>query len=263
MMVRWDKMAVLVGLIVFAFACGAFATSWVLIDDFSSDLSAWTDESIAPGSASIGSGSGPDGSSALELDMTTAQTGKLARIALNNTPQLGTYDSLKIAFDMWIDPSTTKNFTNGLMFIGSPNTIYAGQYGKSSWDSSVCGQFYLNSSWQGKDPDGSDRREQVGNWYHYEVEMSSTGSSLKVYQWISSNPADYASATPIWTTSISEGIGDSDYVLKFQNDSKGNPDSYAQNRGLAKIDNVYYQQVPEPTTIGLLGLGLLGLCRKK
>ena len=223
---------------------------WTLLDDFNGgtlDRSKWSDESILPGAASVLAASGPDSTPALQLDMTAAASGKRARVALKRTPQLAGHAFLRIAFDMRIDPRTTHSFANGMRFVGKPDTITAEQYGASNWDSSISGQFRLNGSRQGRDADGSDRREQMGTWYHYEVEMTSVGANVNVYAWISSNPADYASATPIWAGSSPEGIGDVGYVLKFHNNSRGNPDSFAQNRGLIEIDNVCQWASPAAT----------------
>ncbi len=229
-------------IILMTFAVLTFASAsygnWKLIDDFSGDQSKWMDQSVSPGTAKIAKDTGPDGSSALELDMRAEAAGKLAKIALLNTPQFGKNNTLRIAFDMWIDPGTLKSYASGLIFAGIPTTIRLEQQGKSNW-SAQCGQFFINSYSQGK-PEKGDRRNQIGKWYHYELEMSLTGTSVKVYNWISDNPGDYSTVKPVWEKSISDVVGDDDYVLQLHNNSAGAPDKHTQNRGLSRFDNIYY-----------------------
>lgn len=238
----WKWMTTLV--VMFVLSSSSFAGTWTLIDDFSGDLSKWMDKTTSPGTAKIAEGKGPDGSPALELDMRAKATGKFARIALIDTPQFGSNDALKIAFDMRIDPGAVASYASGLIFTGSPTTIRVEQYGKSNWDSVVCGQFCINKQLQGK-PEKGDRRKQIGKWYHYEIEMTLEGSSEKVYDWISSKPGNYIAAKPIWKGAISDVVGDCDYVLELHNNSRIHPDRHAQNRGLSRFDNIYYKMISE------------------
>lgn len=78
------------------------------------------------------------------------------------------------------------------------------------------------------------------------------------------NPLDIYDAmdglsVQIWGTS---GVSDTDGVAKL--DTGGNP-VYPQMpySGEVDIDNLYFVEIPEPMTIGLLGLGGLALIRRK
>ena len=234
---KFEKGLIVMLALVVSSAC--FGVDWTLIDDFNGDLSAWTDQSVFPGTAKISKDTGPDGSGALELDMRAKARGKLAKIALNKTPQIGSNDTLIVAFDMRIDPLALKSYGSGLIFAGILDTILIEQSGKSGWSSASCGVFSINTVCQ-KKPEKGDRRKQVGKWYHYVVKMTMEEASVEIYDWISANPADYTVVKPIWKGAVSAVVGAGDCVLQLQNNSKGAPDSYAQNRGLSRFDNIYY-----------------------
>ena len=241
---------VLIVMVGLAGATACFGADWKLIDNFNGDLSAWSDQSVSPGTAKIAKGAGPDGSGALELDMRAKATGKLAKIALNNSPQIGTNDTLMVAFDMRVDPLALKSYSSGMIFAGIPDTVRIEQNGKSGWSSASCGVFDINTNLQKKNEKG-DRRKQVGKWYHYVVKMTLEDSSVKVFDWVSADPADYAGAKPVWKGTVSDVVGNENGVLQLHNNSAGAPDSYAQNRGLSRFDNIYYRVISGDSVGGI------------
>ncbi len=202
-----------------------------------------------------------------DIRMYTGFANKHAWITSTMTIDYPGSGDVRITYDMKLYQDAWQSWPNGFVLVlPNEDRIEATMWGNCAGGGNAHKARILSTFGGNTDYQWTSTPLSVNTWYHYDIVANENGVTMKIYPYDSSgnNDPDWYvnNSTPRDTLSASVGLSAGSYVMKFFAERFSGDDTSSNPRANIYVDNVF-TNVPEPATIGLISLGILGLVRRR